>query len=202
MLKRAYTVSVFTVGFLLPTILILIIYTKIFPTASSLVRRTPGLDAAEAVACKVREERKVALTVSILTGFFLMAWSPFFFLSMLAEFCAGCLPKGDGMTALVVFVKWMPRHYSNGVVNPLVFVIKHSEMQKRVFKLFGISIRRGRKKNVQQNGWRDTVIDWTRPSQSKINDFRLKILDGDTRYRNCGFWLRHNKTHLILPKAR
>ena len=91
-LKRAYTVSVFTVGFLLPTILILIIYTKIFRTASSLVRRTPGLDAAEAVACKVREERKVALTVSILTGFFLMAWRlSFFFQCWLNSVQAVCL---------------------------------------------------------------------------------------------------------------
>ena len=45
-----------------------------------------------------------------------MAWTPFFVLSMLAEFCAGCLPKGDGMTALVIFVKWM--HHSNSAVNP------------------------------------------------------------------------------------
>ena len=74
-LKRAYTVFVFTVGFVLSTILILTMYTKIFRTASSLVRRTPSLDTAEAVACKVREERKVALTVSILTGLFLMAWT-------------------------------------------------------------------------------------------------------------------------------
>ena len=110
-LKRAYTVFVFTVGFVLPTIFILTMYTKIFRTASLLVRRTPGLDTAKAVACKVREERKVALT-----GLFLMAWTPFFVLSMLAEFCAGCLPKGDGMTALVIFVKWM--HHSNSAVNP------------------------------------------------------------------------------------
>ena len=45
-----------------------------------------------------------------------MAWSPFFFISMLAEFSAGRLPKGGGMTALVIFVKWM--HYSNSAVNP------------------------------------------------------------------------------------
>ena len=45
-----------------------------------------------------------------------MAWSPFFFISMLAEFAEGCLPKGDGMTALVIFLKWM--HYSNSAVNP------------------------------------------------------------------------------------
>ena len=156
-LKRAYTVFVFTVGFVLSTILILTMYTKIFRTASSLVRRTPSLDTAEAVACKVREERKVALTVSILTGLFLMAWTPFFVLSMLAEFCAGCLPKGDGMTALVIFVKWM--HYSNSAVNPLVFIVRHSEMRKRVFKLFGISIRRERKQNTSSsNKMADTPL--------------------------------------------
>ena len=156
-LKRAYTVFVFTVGFVLPTILILTMYTRIFRTASSLVRRTPGLDTAKAVACKVREERKVALTVSILTGLFLMAWTPFFVLSMLAEFCAGCLPKGGGMTALVIFVKWM--HYSNSAVNPLVFIVRHSEMRKRVFKLFGISIRRERKQNTSSsNKMADTPL--------------------------------------------
>ena len=89
---------------------------KDLPNCKFAGSQNAGLDTAKAVACKVREERKVALTVSILTGFFLMAWSPFFFISMLAEFSAGCLPKGGGMTALVIFVKWM--HYSNSAVNP------------------------------------------------------------------------------------
>ncbi|XP_022800243.1 dopamine D2-like receptor [Stylophora pistillata] len=148
-LKRVYTVFVFTVGFVLPSILILTMYTKIFRTARSLIRKTPGLETAQAVLCKAREERKVLLTVSILTGLFLMAWLPFFVISMLAEFCVGCLPNGNGMTALVIFVKWM--HYSNSVVNPLVIVIRHSEMRKCVLQLCGISLRRERKQKTSSS---------------------------------------------------
>ena len=142
-LKRAYTVFVFNVGFVLPTILMLVMYAKIFRDASSLICRTPSLQIGDRAACKVREQRKVALTVSIVTGLFLLAWLPFFVVSMLAEFCASCLPKGNGITALVVFVKWM--HYSNSAVNPLVFVIRHGEMRRSVLQLFGIRIKTKRR---------------------------------------------------------
>ena len=145
-LKKAYTVFVFNVGFVLPTILMLIMYANIFRTASSLISRTPSLQTGYAERGKVREERKVALTVSIVTGLFLLAWSPFFVSSMLAEFCASCLPKGDGTTVLVTSVKWM--HYSNSAVNPLVFVIRHGKMGKSMLRVIGIRVKTKRRRQA------------------------------------------------------
>ena len=57
-LKRAYTVFVFTVSFVLPNILILAMYTKIFRTASSLIRRTPAWTRQKPLRAKfVRSEK-------------------------------------------------------------------------------------------------------------------------------------------------
>ena len=57
-LKRAYTVFVFTVSFVLPNILILAMYTKIFRIASSLVRRTPAWTRQKPLRAKfVRSEK-------------------------------------------------------------------------------------------------------------------------------------------------
>ena len=57
-LKRAYAVFVFTVSFVLPNILILAMYTKIFRITSSLVRRTPAWTRQKPLGAKfVRSEK-------------------------------------------------------------------------------------------------------------------------------------------------
>lgn len=135
-LQTVYTVVVFTVGFVLPAFLMFLMYARIFQTARLLIRKTPSIQTAESIGNRVRKERKVAVTVSIVTGLFLLAWSPFFVVSMLAQFCGSCLPNGDSVAILVAFVKWM--HYSNSGVNPLVFVLRHGQMRRSVLKLIGI----------------------------------------------------------------
>lgn len=135
-LKTVYTVVVFILGFTIPAILMFIMYARIFRTARLLIRKTPRIQIAEAIGKRVREEKKIAVTVSIVTGLFLLAWLPLFVVSGLAQYCASCLPKGDGITALVVFVKWM--HYSNSLVNPIVYAFRHEEMRASALKVIGI----------------------------------------------------------------
>lgn len=135
-LKAVYTVVVFIVGFMLPAVLMIILYASIFRTARLLIHKTPSIQTANTIGNREREQRKVTLTVSIITGLFLLAWSPFFIVSILAQFCGNCLPNGEGITLLVVFVKWM--HYSNSAVNPLVYVLRNGQMRRSVVNLIGI----------------------------------------------------------------
>ena len=135
-LNVACTVILFVFGFVLPSVLMLTVYTGIFRTARALIDRTPITRTEESIRNKVREERKVALTVSVVTVLFLLAWLPFFVVSMLGQFCMSCFPEGGGQTTLVTFVKWM--HYTNSAVNPLVYAFRDREMRSSFVKLIGI----------------------------------------------------------------
>ena len=144
--RAVSTVIVFAIGFVLPVVLMLTVYTGIFRTARGLIDRTP-----ESTRNKIREERKVALTVSVITVLFLIAWLPFFVVSMLGQFCVSCLPNKDSQkNVLVAFVKWM--HYTNSVVNPLVYAFRDREMRSSFVKLIGIC-------NTERYNRRDENLD-------------------------------------------
>lgn len=130
------TVIVFTFGFLLQAVLMLTVYVRIFRTARALIDRTPNSRTEESIRNRVREERKVALTVSVVTILFLLAWLPFFVMSMLGQFCMHCFPEGDARNTLVTFAKWM--HYTNSGVNPLVYAFRDKEMRCSFMKLIRI----------------------------------------------------------------
>ena len=135
--KVVSTIIVFVVGFLLPSALMLTVYIGIFRTARAIIDRTPRNQSAESLRDKVHEERKVALTVSVVTVLFLIAWLPFFVVSLLGQFCISCLPEGESQTnTLVTLVKWM--HYTNSAVNPVVYAFRDEEMRSSFLKLVGI----------------------------------------------------------------
>lgn len=141
------TVTIFTVGFVIPSVLMLTVYTGIFRTARALIDRTPTDRTEESLRNKVREERKVAMTVSLVTMLFLMAWLPFFVVSLLAPFCTKCLPKGDDQITMVRMVKWL--HYLNSAVNPFIYALRDKEMRNSFTKLLCLQ-RRGNKHHKRQ----------------------------------------------------
>lgn len=141
------TVTIFTVGFVIPSVLMLTVYTGIFRTARALIDRTPTDRTEESLRNKVREERKVAMTVSLVTMLFLMAWLPFFVVSLLAHFCTKCLPKEDDQITMVRMVKWL--HYLNSAVNPFIYALRDKEMRNSFTKLLCLQ-RRGNKHHKRQ----------------------------------------------------
>ena len=142
------TVTIFTVGFVIPSVLMLTVYTGIFRTARALIDRTPTDRSEESLRNKVREERKVAMTVSLVTMLFLMAWLPFFVVSLLAHFCTKkCLPKEDDQITMVRMVKWL--HYLNSAVNPFIYALRDKEMRNSFTKLLCLQ-RRGNKHHKRQ----------------------------------------------------
>lgn len=154
--KAVSTVIVITIGFILPSVLMLTVYVGIFRTARALIDRTPGTRTTECLRHKVREERKVALTVSVVTILFLIAWLPFFVLSMLGQFCVSCLPNGEGQTdKLVMFVKWL--HYTNSAVNPLVYAFRDEEMKRSFARLIGI--RKTNRNNCHKERMENNTVE-------------------------------------------
>ena len=138
-LQRLYAPSFTTVGFIAPLVIISYMYAGIFRIARSLNRHTPGFEANK-LSCKekshLRKEIKLAMTLTVVSGFFFAAWLPFYVLLMTAVYCFRCLPQYPGLQRLVDFVKWM--HYSNSAVNPFIYAFRDPEMKREFVELLQV----------------------------------------------------------------
>ena len=124
---------VFLAGFIMPLVIITIMYTCTYLSVRSLrLRRNQDL-ATTLRTNNVKKERKTARTVGIVTCLFVIAWLPFFVVSMLYTFCQSCLPSPRVLVHLIDFVKWM--QYSNSAVNPFVYAYRSVEVRRSVLRL-------------------------------------------------------------------
>ena len=125
----AYSILISTTCYALPTVVILVVYLAIFRSVKNGSKRRiyPNM-TNESVRKRQQSERRIAVTIAVITGLFLVAWTPFYVLNLMAQFCPLCLPPQPGIKRLVRFVKWM--HYSNSVVNPCIYTYRSGEMRK------------------------------------------------------------------------
>ena len=165
--QKPYSVILFTTCFVLPALVILTIYAIIFQTAKGTSRAR--VQPAGTSQSPVQKEAKIAATIAVITGLFVIAWLPFFVLNMIAEFCFPCLPPYPDILRLVRFVKWM--HYSNSMVNPLVYAYRNVEMRK-TFKRLLLSCFCG-----QRNGHRNFPAS----SRTAHTRRRRNVVQGSSR---------------------
>lgn len=140
-ISRVYSTVLFIGGFILPIAITACMYTGVFSVARSLLRRnssrTASQDSTKSLKKYYQRERKVATTVALITGLFLVAWVPFFTVSVTAAYCPHCLPSSPGsLRGLVIIVKSV--HYLNSAVNPLVYARRNPEMKRTFLKLLGL----------------------------------------------------------------
>ena len=130
--QKPYSVILVTTCFVIPALVILTVYAIIFQTVRGTERaRVHPTEAA--TTRPAQNETKIAATIAGITGLFVIAWLPFFVVNMLAEFCLTCLPPYPDILRLIRFVKWM--HYSNSMVNPLVYAYRNAEIRKTFKRL-------------------------------------------------------------------
>ena len=139
--SRMYSMVVFICGFALPTAVTACMYVGIFSVAKSLLQRNPSNIANRQSGGSLKQyyqrERKVAITVALITCLFIAAWVPFFAVSVTAAFCLNCLPSSPGsLFGLIVIVKSV--HYMNSAVNPLVYARRDQEMRRTFLRLIGV----------------------------------------------------------------
>lgn len=142
----SYNMVVFITGFALPAIIVISMYVGIFRSAKAMLDRTPTLNL-NSKANHIREDQKVAVTVAMISGLFIVAWLPFFSLSIIVSYCGmACLPK-DILTILrmTTAVKWL--HYSNSGVNPIIYAFRDREWKKSFKKILRIKDSIHRSKN-------------------------------------------------------
>ena len=115
-----YNFYILSVCFLLPIYVMAISYSILFYAATKRCRITANKN--EQISWLSR--RKTIITLLVITGLFVTAWSPFFVYMGLASFLPHALPSTmKGRTHLSWFVKWM--HYANSCVNPFVYAYRH-----------------------------------------------------------------------------
>lgn len=134
-LLEVYSVTLFALCFLGPLTIITIVNIGIFRIARVLIRRDP-LQYGDMGQRRLRKERKAALTLLLMTGFFFIAWFPFFVVNMLYLYCFTCLPSSINDQFLMVdIIKWL--HYSNSAINPAIYAYRDIEMRRTFARLLG-----------------------------------------------------------------
>ena len=128
-------------GLAVPTVIIARMYIGVFLVARSLLQRNPAhaarMQSVTSLKRYYQGERKVAITVGLVTCLFIAAWLPFFVVSVTAAFCIHCLPSShNSLYKIIVIVKSV--HYMNSAVNPLVYARRDPEMRQTFLRLLGL----------------------------------------------------------------
>lgn len=108
-------------SFFMPLLIIIVAYIFIFHVAISRNRRNNG---------SLTRELRIAITIAVVIGAFVCAWTPFFVLSIIAAY------KPD--TAInwkvgLIAAKWL--QYLNSVVNPIIYTYGNQDFRKAFVKL-------------------------------------------------------------------
>lgn len=139
--SRCYSLVLFICGLVVPTTIIARMYIGVFSVARSLQQRNPSHTTTKQSAGSLKRyyqgEKKVAITVALITCLFIAAWLPFFAVSITAAFCVHCLSSSpDSLYRVIVIVKSV--HYMNSAVNPLVYARRDREMRQTFLRLLGL----------------------------------------------------------------
>ena len=122
--EESYTAFIFSICFVGPFIILFGVYVLIYNTATKSRKRV----CSELARATMRREIRVTGTVALVTGVFMIAWFPFFVVTVLATYELERLPEPPGLLRLVAFVKAL--HYTNSGLNPIIYGYRNSEMGK------------------------------------------------------------------------
>lgn len=135
--EKGYTAFIFSTSFVGPFILLFGVYVLIYNTALNSRTRV----CSELARATMHREIRVTGTVALVTGVFMVAWFPFFVVTVLATYELESLPEPPDLLRLIAFVKAL--HYTNSGLNPVIYGYRNSEMGKTMrsiaFKIFPLS---------------------------------------------------------------
>ena len=127
--KFNYAMFVVTLSFFIPLLIILFSYGNIYRVVRYRAKWTGS----------VLIEIKLARTLSIVIGAFILCWGPFFILNVVSYYCR----DSCDYTMAILLIKWM--QYASACINPVIYTIRNREFRFAFHKLiFRCSYRNGK----------------------------------------------------------
>ncbi|XP_028395480.1 histamine H2 receptor-like [Dendronephthya gigantea] len=133
---RWYMKSIVIICFIIPLVVMTVSYSWLFRT----VRKRNSIFPTSNLSLNWTSQRKTIITILIVTGLFVIAWSPTFIFTLLLQ----TLSKSDLLVLnnnvhIRRIPKWM--QYMNSALNPLVYAYRNNDF-KTTFKRMTLSIMR------------------------------------------------------------
>ena len=124
-----YAMFVVTLSFIIPLLIILLSYGNIYRVVSYRAKWTGS----------VLIEIKLARTLSIVIGAFILCWGPFFIINVVTYYCrVSC-----DYDIAIQLIKWL--QYASACINPVIYTIRNREFRFTFHKLiFRCSYRNGK----------------------------------------------------------
>ena len=108
------------------------------------------------------QEKKLAVTLSIITLVFVLTWVPFYIMNIIIMFCSSCY-----VLQLVYFAKFL--HYSNSFANFVIYALKIREFRKTVVKILC------ERKQVSMNPKKRKMVLPAENEEISIQDIRIRL---------------------------
>lgn len=124
-----YAIFVVTLSFFVPLLIILFSYGNIYRVIRYRAKWTGS----------VLIEIKLARTLSIVIGAFILCWGPFFIINVVSFYCR----KSCDFNTAIQLIKWI--QYASAGINPIIYTIRNREFRFTFHKLiFRCSYRNGK----------------------------------------------------------
>lgn len=121
-INPVYAVISSTVSFIIPCVVMLSIYCKLYSTAQQHVRNIRRTYACERYDGSL-SDHKAAITLGIIMGVFLLCWTPFFVVNLTAAACKTCVPP-----LAFKIITWLG--YANSSLNPIIYSIFNTDFRE------------------------------------------------------------------------
>ncbi|XP_014666036.1 PREDICTED: dopamine receptor 1-like [Priapulus caudatus] len=180
-INPTYAILSSAISFYAPCVVMVFIYMRLYAYARRHVRSIKALSVppstnggAASVHSRQWQDHKAAITLGVIMGVFLLCWTPFFCVNIVAACCAECVPK-------VVFVVLTWLGYFNSTMNPIIYSIFNTDFREAFKRILAIDRCR-------------LLPGWHPPKNSYTTDCNVVHLHaGESPRKKC----RH-KTEIVV----
>lgn len=128
-----FTVFFYNMMFALSFVLVVVLVTYTAVWYKVRARQLELSDHRRNSRLSIERERRLILTLAIVTGFFLVTWLPFHLLNIAFFFCVQCRQKAE--TNFIHAIKLL--HYSNSFVNLIIYSCRFPDFRRTLCQFFG-----------------------------------------------------------------
>ena len=154
---KFYASFLYVVAFVIPLVVMVYCYSRIFCTALNHARRIGPLRQT----FYFRREIKTTKTLAIVMGTFVICWGPFFTLNLLFNHIK--LLQGKFSASVVTVIKWL--HYGNSALNPIIYSSTNRDFRNKIFSVLPCHNGSSERRTIAQS-----VVFWTSSFRSSLQN--------------------------------